>query len=36
MVRIDREKCVGCGLCAADCSVLNIEIKDKKACIKKE
>lgn len=36
MVIIDQEKCIGCGLCAEDCSVLNIEIKDKKAQIKKE
>lgn len=36
MVKIDNEKCVGCGLCAADCIALNIEIKEKKAVVKKE
>lgn len=36
MVIIDQEKCIGCGMCAADCSVLNIDIKDKKAHVKKE
>lgn len=34
MVQIDREKCVGCGLCAADCLALNIEITDGKAAVK--
>ncbi len=36
MVKIDQEKCIGCGLCAADCSVENIAVIDKKAVIKKE
>lgn len=36
MVIIDREKCVGCGLCAADCIGFNIEVKEKKANVKKE
>ena len=36
MVIIDREKCVGCGLCAADCIGFNIKLEDKKAKIKKE
>ena len=31
MVKIDREKCIGCGLCADDCIALNIKIQDKKA-----
>lgn len=35
MVKIDQEKCIGCGLCAADCSVENIAVIDKKAVIKK-
>ena len=36
MVMIDRDKCTGCGLCAADCIAFNIEIKDEKACVKRE
>lgn len=34
MVKIDAEKCIECGVCAADCIALNIEIKDKKVNIK--
>ena len=36
MVIIDREKCIGCGMCAADCIALNIEMKDGTAAVKKE
>lgn len=36
MVKIDHEKCTGCGLCAKDCISLNIEIKENKAFIKKD
>lgn len=36
MVQIDLEKCVGCGLCAADCVAVNIEMNDNKAHVKKE
>lgn len=36
MAKIDREKCIGCGLCAADCSIENIEVIDKKAVIKND
>ena len=36
MVVIDRDKCVGCGLCAADCIALNIELQDGTARVKKE
>lgn len=36
MIRIDEEKCVGCGLCAADCIAWNIEIKEGKANVKKD
>lgn len=35
MVNIDQSKCIGCGSCAADCIALNIEIKEKKAFVKK-
>ena len=35
MVVIDEKKCIGCGLCAADCIALNIEVEEK-ARIKKE
>ncbi len=36
MVKIDREKCIGCGLCAEDCISRNIEIQENKAVIKKD
>ncbi len=36
MVKINQEKCIGCGLCAADCLALNIEIEAEKANVKKE
>lgn len=36
MVRIDQERCIGCGKCVDDCIAFNIEIKDRKASIKKE
>lgn len=31
MVQIDSKKCVGCGLCAADCISLNIQVEAGKA-----
>ncbi len=31
MITINKEKCIGCGLCAKDCFPAQIEIKDKKA-----
>lgn len=36
MVKIDCGKCIGCGLCAADCLALNIEVKEGKAAVKEE
>ena len=36
MVKIDQERCIGCGLCADDCLALNIELKEEKANIKNE
>lgn len=36
MMKIDREKCIGCGLCIKDCFVRDIEMQDKKANIKNE
>ena len=36
MVQIDLEKCIGCGLCAADCVAVNIEMNENKAHVKKE
>lgn len=35
MVVIDEKKCIGCGLCAADCIALNIEVEEK-ARVKKD
>ena len=36
MVRVDQEKCIGCGLCAADCLSFSIVVEDGKATVKKE
>lgn len=36
MVIIDQEKCIGCGKCAKDCIEFNIEVKEKKAAVRKE
>lgn len=36
MVQINVEKCIGCGLCAADCIALNIKVDEKKAVVKEE
>ena len=35
MIKINEEKCVGCGLCAKDCLTFNIEIHNHKAHISK-
>lgn len=34
MVKVDQEKCVGCGMCAADCLAFNIVVEAKKAKVK--
>lgn len=31
MINIDKNKCIGCGLCAKDCFARDIEVTDKKA-----
>ena len=31
MVKVDWEKCIGCGACKADCPAANIAVKDGKA-----
>lgn len=36
MFKVDKEKCIGCGLCIKDCFVRDIEMIDKKAYIKNE
>ena len=36
MIKIDEGTCIGCGMCARDCIALNIEVKDKKACPKRD
>ncbi|NCB93998.1 MAG: nitroreductase [Clostridia bacterium] len=36
MVIVDKEKCIGCGMCVRDCIALNIKLEDKKAGIKNE
>jgi len=35
MVKVDKEKCIGCGACAAVCPE-SFEMKDGKASVKKE
>ena len=36
MVRIDQEKCIGCGACIKDCLAFNISLEEKKAAVKGE
>ena len=36
MVRVDQEKCIGCGVCTKDCLAFNILLDDKKAYVKGE
>ena len=33
MITVDTERCIGCGLCKADCAARNIEIRAQKAVI---
>ena len=33
-IQIDKEKCIGCGLCESDCPAFHIEINEKKARIR--
>ena len=35
MVRIDQNRCVGCGLCVKDCIAANIIIQNNKAVIQR-
>lgn len=34
MFKVDKEKCIGCGLCIKDCFVRDIELIEGKALIK--
>ncbi|MBQ5702715.1 MAG: nitroreductase family protein, partial [Peptococcaceae bacterium] len=34
MILIDKERCVGCGLCAADCITVNLQLVNGKAEVK--
>ncbi|MGL5416234.1 MAG: nitroreductase family protein [Clostridium sp.] len=36
IIQVDRNLCIGCGLCKNDCPVNNIKIEDKKAVIKSQ
>lgn len=36
MVRVDQMKCIGCGLCEADCLAFNIRVQEGKAEVKGE
>ena len=31
-IMIDKEKCVGCGLCVKDCVCAHLSLEDQKAC----
>ena len=32
-IQIDKEKCIGCGLCESDCPAFHIKVEDKKAIV---
>ncbi len=34
IIKVDKELCIGCGLCKNDCPVNNIIIENKKSVIK--
>ena len=36
IIEVDKELCIGCGLCKNDCPVNNIIIENKKSVIKKQ
>ena len=33
MIQIDKERCIGCGLCAQDCIAANIRVENGKAVV---
>ena len=33
-VEINRDKCIGCGMCQRDCPAYNIVVENKKAAVK--
>ena len=35
-IKVDTEKCIGCGACTGTCPVEVLEMKDGKACYKNE
>ncbi|MEO3346426.1 4Fe-4S dicluster domain-containing protein [Romboutsia sp. 1001216sp1] len=36
IIEVNKDLCIGCGLCKNDCRVNNIIIKDKKSAIKNQ
>ena len=35
IIEVNKDLCIGCGLCKKDCPVSNIDIENKKSVIKK-